>query len=79
MWDAILLPTYHVPAMATYQIIPSGDGSGFNIGVAGSDGTRQTMLGFTSKEEAEAWIIQDQRLTGAAAFHDADNTSANSL
>lgn len=49
--------------MTTYQIIPLGDGSGFNIGIAGSDGTRQTMLGFTSMEEAEAWISHDRRLT----------------
>ena len=54
--------------MTTYQIIPSGDGSGFNVGIAGSDGTRQTMLGFTSQEEAEAWIIQDKRLAGAVAY-----------
>ena len=50
--------------MAIYQIIPIGDGSGFNIGVAGSDGTRQTMLGFATQEEAEAWILQDKRLSG---------------
>jgi hypothetical protein len=58
--------------MATYQIIPLGDGGGFNIGVAGSDGTRQTMLGFTSMEEAEAWIIQDRRLSGVADYLPAD-------
>ena len=58
--------------MATYQIIPCGDGSGFNIGVAGSDGTRQTMLGFTSMEEAEAWIIQDRRLSGGAEYQHTD-------
>ena len=50
--------------MAIYQIIPIGDGSGLNIGVAGSDGTRQTMLGFATQEEAEAWILQDTRLSG---------------
>lgn len=50
--------------MATYQIVPAGDGLGFNIGVAGSDGTRHTMLGFLSMEEAEAWIAQDRRLAG---------------
>ena len=53
--------------MAIYQIIPIGDGSGFNIGVAGSDGTRQTMLGFATQEEAEAWILQDKRLSGGEA------------
>jgi hypothetical protein len=48
--------------MTTYAIIPNSDGSGFNVGIAGSDGARQTMLGFESEAEAEAWIIQDKRL-----------------
>jgi hypothetical protein len=48
--------------MTTYTIIPAGDGTGFHIGVRGSDGARQTMLGFTSMAEAEAWILQDKRL-----------------
>jgi hypothetical protein len=56
--------------MATYQIIPLGDGSGFNIGVADSDGTRRTMLGFASLEEAEAWISQDRRLSNASRLSD---------
>jgi hypothetical protein len=47
--------------MTTYSIAPNGDGSGFNISIAGSDGTRQTMLGFESEAEAEAWIAQDRR------------------
>lgn len=64
--------------MTTYQIIPIGDGSGFNIGVAGSDGTRQTMLGFTSMEEAEAWITQDRRLAGAADLQFSDRLAAQS-
>ena len=53
--------------MTTYTIVPTPDGTGFHIGVAGSNGARQTMLGFTSKEEAEAWIIQDKRLNGDVA------------
>lgn len=65
MRHANLIRTRHVSLMAIYQIIPSGDGSGFNIGVASGDGTRHTMLGFTSMEEAEAWIVQDRRLSGA--------------
>ena len=70
--DAILPRSRHTKCMATYQIIPLGNGSGFNIGVAGSDGTRQTMLGFTSMEEAEAWIMQDRRLTGVADYQLSD-------
>lgn len=64
--------------MTTYQIIPLGDGTGFNIGVAGSDGTRQTMLGFNSMEEAEAWIDQDRRLAGAADLQFSDRLAAQS-
>ncbi len=48
--------------MSTYTIISAPDGSGFHVGIAGSDGTRQTILGFTSQAEAEAWINQDKRL-----------------
>jgi hypothetical protein len=55
--------------MTTYTIIPSGDGSGFHIGVVGNDGARHTMLGFESMAEAEAWIVQDKRLNvGAESF-----------
>ncbi len=49
--------------MTTYTIIPNGDGTGFNISIAGSNGARQTMLGFASEAEAKAWIIQDRRLS----------------
>jgi hypothetical protein len=49
--------------MTTYSIVPNGDATGFNISIAGSDGTRQTMLGFESEAEAEAWIVQDKRLS----------------
>ncbi|HEY4040972.1 MAG TPA: hypothetical protein VGM32_03905 [Rhodopila sp.] len=52
--------------MTTYTIIPNSDGNGFNIGIAGSDGVRQTMLGFASQAEAEAWISQDKRLNEIA-------------
>ncbi|HEY1413429.1 MAG TPA: hypothetical protein VGF36_14885 [Rhodopila sp.] len=55
--------------MTTYTIIPNGDGTGFNIGIAGNDGARQTMLGFTSEAEAEAWIDQDKRLSNGTASY----------
>ena len=48
--------------MTTYSIIPNSDGSGFNVSISGSNGTRQTMLGFSTEAEAEAWINQDKRL-----------------
>lgn len=60
--------------MTTYTIIPTADGSGFQIGVAGSDGARQTMLRIASMEEAEAWITQDKRLNdGTDAFQDQES------
>jgi hypothetical protein len=49
--------------MTKYTIMPNGDGDGFNVGIAGSNGARQTMLGFKSEAEAEAWILQDRRLS----------------
>jgi hypothetical protein len=51
--------------MTQYIIVPNGDGSGFNITVAGANGARQTMLGFSTEAEAEAWIVRDKRLDGA--------------
>ena len=65
--DAILVRAGHVKDMTTYTIIPTDNGASFNIGVAGSDGTRQTMLGFVSEAEAEEWINQDKRLNLASA------------
>jgi hypothetical protein len=56
--------------MTTYIIIPTDNGSSFNIGVAGSNGARQTMLGFASEAEAEAWISQDKRLSGTPTQHE---------
>jgi hypothetical protein len=50
--------------MTQYTIVPAGDGVGFNIAVSGNDGARHTMLGFTTEEEAEAWIALDKRLDG---------------
>ncbi len=55
-------PRTHISFMSTYVITPNSDGSGFNVGIAGNNGARQTMLGFESEAEAEAWIVQDKRL-----------------
>jgi hypothetical protein len=52
--------------MTQYTIVPNGDGSGFNIAVSGSNGARQTMLGFDTEADAEAWIAQDKRLDGGS-------------
>jgi hypothetical protein len=53
--------------MSTYTIIPRPDQSGYDIAIIGTDGARQTMLGFETKVEAEAWIAQDERLSGSVA------------
>ncbi len=55
--------------MSTYNITPNSDGSGFNIAIEGTNGARQTMLGFESEAEAEAWIRQDQRLNQMPVQH----------
>jgi hypothetical protein len=62
--------------MSIYTILPVSDGIGFNIGIAGSNGARQTILGFKSEAEAEAWISQDKRLNEAAnPFQSGDGSS----
>jgi hypothetical protein len=45
--------------MATYTICPRLDGRGYDIRVVGINGSRQTMLGFKTEAEAEAWIDGD--------------------
>jgi hypothetical protein len=62
--------------MTTYSIIPTADGSGFNIGVVGNDGARHTMLGFESMAEAEAWILRDKRLNDPADAVQGQQTAA---
>jgi hypothetical protein len=46
--------------MPTYEISQHPAGNSYNVHVIGAQGTRQTMLGFPTKEEAEAWIVTDQ-------------------
>ncbi len=62
--------------MSTYVITPNSDGSGFNVGIAGTNGARQTMLGFESEAEAEAWIVQDKRLGQTPARPPSDLTTS---
>ena len=50
--------------MSTYTIIPRSDQSGYDIAIVGTDGVHQTMLGFKTHADAEAWIAQDERLNG---------------
>jgi hypothetical protein len=48
--------------MATYTVTAEACGTGFRVGIVGTNGTRQTMLGFSTEAEAEAWIISDRAL-----------------
>jgi hypothetical protein len=53
--------------MTTYTVVPKADRTGFHVAIRGSNGTRQTVLGFKTNAEAEAWIDQDKRLSAAEA------------
>jgi len=46
--------------MATYLIAPGAE-HGFDIKIVGDNGARQTMLGFPTRQAAEAWIADDRR------------------
>jgi hypothetical protein len=48
--------------MATYTIACHPNQSGFDIAIVGANGTRQTMLGFETAEDAKACIVHDERL-----------------
>ena len=50
----------HNLPMAKYEISSEID-RGFNVKIVGDDGARQTMLGFPTREAAEAWIVDDRR------------------
>ena len=52
---------HHISEMATYTISPGTEHGGFDVAIVGSDGTRQTMLGFKTRAAAEAWIAKDAR------------------
>lgn len=52
--------------MNKYNIATRVDGSGFEVQIVAANGARQTILGFATESEAQAWIAQDQRLTRAA-------------
>ncbi|HEY1412364.1 MAG TPA: hypothetical protein VGF36_09490 [Rhodopila sp.] len=45
--------------MATYTVIPTADRT-FRVAIVGDDGARQTLLGFATQAEAEAWITWDR-------------------
>jgi hypothetical protein len=47
--------------MTKYTIIPKVDQTGFDVAIVGNDGARQTLLGFETQADAEAWIAWDKR------------------
>ena len=50
--------------MATYTLIPNA-GQTFHVAIVGNNGARQTLLGFETDTEAEAWIAWDRQQTTA--------------
>src|SRR5580704_6195325 len=62
---ALRLPEGVMSCMATYIVIPKVDHTGFHIAIAGSDGVRQTILGFDTRADAEAGILRDKWLSAA--------------
>ena len=48
--------------MASYAITVRGDPAGFDVEIVARDGVRQTMIGFKTQADAEAWIVRDARL-----------------
>ena len=53
----------HIVSMDMYAVTPNTTGAGFQVTVAGSNGVRQTILGFVTEAEARGWITQDTLLT----------------
>jgi hypothetical protein len=48
--------------MASYTVTAETSGTGFRVGIVGTNGTVQTMLGFSTEADAEAWIVSDRAL-----------------
>ena len=51
--------------MATYTVITKVDHTGFHVAIVGSNGVRQTILGFETLADAEMWISWDKWLDAA--------------
>jgi hypothetical protein len=49
--------------VSDYTIEPSKHGTGFDISIINQNGSRQTILGFETIEDAEAWIAQDKEIS----------------
>jgi hypothetical protein len=51
---------------ASYRVIPRGK-SGFDVEIDRPDGRKQTVPGFQSEHEADAWIVQAKRMIREAS------------
>ncbi len=47
--------------MTTYTVLPRQDQAGYDVAIVGIDGARQTILGFKTQADADAWIEGDKR------------------
>ena len=54
--------------MITYTVCTGAEQTGFHVKIAGSEGNRQTILGFGTKGAALAWIADDMRLSDPTAL-----------
>lgn len=52
----------HIGDMATYTVTAETAGTGYQVRIVGTNGAKQTMLGFSTKAEAEAWIVSDRAI-----------------
>ena len=50
--------------MASYAITVRGDPAGFDVEIVARDGVRQTLIGFKTQADAEAWIVRVLGLAG---------------
>jgi hypothetical protein len=57
--------TPHIVPMDTYAVTSNTTGRGFHVIIAGSNGVRQTILGFVTEAEAHNWITLDALFTNA--------------
>jgi hypothetical protein len=48
--------------MASYAITVRDDQASFDVEIVAHDGVRQTVIGFKTQADAEAWMVRDARL-----------------
>jgi hypothetical protein len=51
--------------MGTYSITRHKDGASFDVSVLSDNGAQQTLLGFKTLKDAEAWVADDRRRSSA--------------